>query len=50
MLLDLQLKLTLSLIFISHDLRVIHYLCDRVLVMYFGELVEQGPTTLVRCV
>ena len=47
LLLDLQLKLTLSLIFISHDLRVIHYLCDRVLVMYFGELVEQGPTTLV---
>ena len=47
LLLDLQLKLTLSLIFISHDLRVIHYLCDRVLVMYFGELVEQGPTALV---
>jgi ABC-type glutathione transport system ATPase component len=47
LLLDLQQKLSLSLIFISHDLRVIHYLCDRVLVMYLGELVEQGPTTLV---
>jgi ABC-type glutathione transport system ATPase component len=43
LLLGLQRKL--SLIFISHDLRVIRYLCDRVLVMYFGELVEQGPTS-----
>jgi ABC-type glutathione transport system ATPase component len=47
LLLDLQQRLSLSLIFISHDLRVIHYLCDRVLVMYLGELVEQGPTAEV---
>lgn len=47
LLLDLQQKLSLSLIFISHDLRVIRYLCDRVLVMHVGELVEQGPTTFV---
>jgi ABC-type glutathione transport system ATPase component len=45
LLLGLQQSLSLSLIFISHDLRVIRYLCDRVLVMYLGELVEQGPTT-----
>jgi ABC-type glutathione transport system ATPase component len=44
LLLGLQQRLSLSLIFISHDLRVIRYLCDRVLVMYLGELVEQGPT------
>ncbi len=47
LLLDLQGKLGLSLLFISHDLRVIHYLCDRVLVMYLGEIVEQGPTSEV---
>jgi hypothetical protein len=38
----------LSLIFISHDLRVIRYLCDRVLVMYLGEIVEQGPSKAVQ--
>ena len=37
LLLELQQSLSLSLIFISHDLRVIRYLCDRVLVMYLGE-------------
>jgi ABC-type glutathione transport system ATPase component len=44
LLLGLQRTLSLGLIFISHDLRVIRYLCDRVLVMYMGELVEQGRT------
>jgi ABC-type glutathione transport system ATPase component len=47
LLLDLQQKLALSLIFISHDLRVVRYLCSRVLVMYLGEIVEQGPTDAV---
>lgn len=45
LLLRLQQIFSLSLIFISHDLRVIHYLCDRVLVMYLGEIVEEGPTS-----
>jgi len=40
---ELQASLGLGLIFISHDLRVIRYLCDRVVVMYRGEIVEQGP-------
>jgi ABC-type glutathione transport system ATPase component len=47
LLLDLQQRLDLSLIFISHDLRVVRYLCSRVLVMYLGEIVEQGATETV---
>jgi ABC-type oligopeptide transport system ATPase subunit len=47
LLLDLQQRLSLGLIFISHDLRVVRYLCDRVLVMYLGEVVEEGPTAAV---
>jgi oligopeptide/dipeptide ABC transporter ATP-binding protein len=33
-----------SLLFISHDLSSIRYLCDEILVMYRGRIVEQGPT------
>ena len=44
LLLNLQHKLGLSFIFISHDIAVIRYFCDRVAVMYRGKVVETGET------
>lgn len=42
LLLELTQKHQLTLLFISHDMSVIRYLCDRVLVMKNGEIIEQG--------
>ena len=42
LLLDLKLELALTYIFISHDLNVVQYISDRVLVMYLGKIVEIG--------
>ena len=41
---EVQAELGLGLIFITHDLRVAAQLCDRVIVMHQGRIVEQGPT------
>lgn len=41
---DLQKKMGLSIFFIAHDLSVIRYICDRVVVMYLGRVVEIADT------
>lgn len=41
---DLRQQLGLAVIFISHNLAVVRHLCDRVLVMHLGEVVEEGTT------
>jgi peptide/nickel transport system ATP-binding protein len=42
---DLREQRRLALVLISHDLAVVRFATDRALVMYGGEVVEQGPTT-----
>lgn len=43
----LKEQLNLTLLFISHDLGVVRYLCDTVVVMYLGRVVERGPAERV---
>src|SRR5262245_47023812 len=47
LLMRLRAELGVAMLFISHDLSVVRHLCSRVLVMYRGEIVEQGPIDTV---
>jgi len=41
---DLKRKFNLTCLFISHDLSVINYMCDRIMVMYLGKIVETAKS------
>jgi len=41
---DLQQDFGLTMLFIAHDLSVVEYLCDEVVVMYLGRVMERGPS------
>ena len=45
LLIELQKRLNLSLIYISHELSVLGQACDRIIIMYAGKIVEMGATT-----
>lgn len=44
---DLKKEFGFTSIFISHDLSVVHYICDRIMVMNKGKIVEEGPASEV---
>jgi peptide/nickel transport system ATP-binding protein len=47
LLVDLKAQFDLTYVFISHDLNVVRYTSDRVMVMYLGKMVEIGPVDLL---
>ncbi|NEG96778.1 ATP-binding cassette domain-containing protein [Bifidobacterium sp. SMB2] len=47
LLMDLNKRLDLSILFISHDLNIVRSICERTYVIYHGDLVEEGPTEQV---
>ncbi len=47
LLVDLRAQMGMSYLFVSHDLNVVRLLCDEVLVMKQGEIVDRGPTATV---
>ena len=44
---DLRARLGLAMLFISHDLSVVRSLCERVVVLYLGRVMEEGPVAAV---
>jgi peptide/nickel transport system ATP-binding protein len=47
LLVDLKRDLGMSYLFVSHDLQVVRLLCDRIIVMKSGRIIEEGPTEAV---
>ena len=47
LLLDLQEEFNLTYVFISHDLSVVEHISDRIVVMYFGEIAENGDVDTI---
>ncbi|MEO6212502.1 MAG: ATP-binding cassette domain-containing protein [Vicinamibacterales bacterium] len=47
LLMDLQVRLKLTYLFIAHDLRLVRHICSRVAVMYLGRIVEMGDTEAI---
>ena len=47
LLLELKKRYNTAMIFITHDLAVARYICDRIAVMYLGKIVEMGPAIKV---
>jgi oligopeptide/dipeptide ABC transporter ATP-binding protein len=44
---DLSKELSFACLFVAHDLAVVRYMCDRTLVMYLGEVVEEAPSDIL---
>jgi peptide/nickel transport system ATP-binding protein len=44
---ELQKGLGLTMLFISHDLAVVEYLCDEMVVLYLGKVMERGPSRTI---
>lgn len=49
LLMDLKNKFDLTMLFISHDLSVVEYLCDRIVVMYLGKIMEISSKEELYC-
>ncbi|OWZ83204.1 ABC transporter ATP-binding protein [Natranaerobius trueperi] len=44
---DLRSNMGVSMLYVSHDLSTIKYICDRIIILYLGRIVEIGPTNEV---